>query len=165
MAQARRKKEKPVKLTHHVSRGLREGALLILGAVAIFLLVSLVSYHPGDPGWSSSGAVNQISNAGGLIGAWLADVLLYLLGLLAYLFPVMIGYSGWLVYRGHSPSGGIDLHVLAVRWSGFLITVGAGCGLASLETGNGNSGLPAGSGGSVSASAAMAGGDAWISPS
>jgi S-DNA-T family DNA segregation ATPase FtsK/SpoIIIE len=147
MAQARRKKEKPVKLTHQVTRGLREGALLILGAIAIFLLVSLLSYHPGDPGWSSSGAVNQISNAGGLIGAWLADVLLYLLGILAYLFPVMIGYSGWLVYRGHSPTGGIDLHVLAVRWAGFLMTVGAGCGLASLESGTGNSSLPAGSGG------------------
>jgi S-DNA-T family DNA segregation ATPase FtsK/SpoIIIE len=106
-----------------------------------------VSYHPGDPGWSSSGAVNHINNAGGLVGAWLADVLLYLLGLLAYLFPVMIGYSGWLVYRGHSPTGGIDLHVLAVRWSGFLMTVGAGCGLASLESGTGNGALPAGAGG------------------
>jgi len=147
MAQARRKKADTAKLTHHVTRGLREGALLILGAIAIFLLVSLVSYYPGDPGWSSSGAVNHINNAGGLVGAWLADVLLYLLGILAYLFPVMIGYSGWLVYRGHSPTGGIDLHVLAVRWSGFLMTVGAGCGLASLESGTGNSGLPAGAGG------------------
>ena len=147
MAQARRKKENTAKLTHHVTRGLREGALLIMGAVAIFLLVSLVSYQPLDPGWSSSGAVDQISNAGGLLGAWLADVLLYLLGILAYLFPVMIGYSGWLVYRGYSPNGGIDLHVLAVRWAGFLLTVGAGCGLASLESGTGNSGLPAGAGG------------------
>jgi S-DNA-T family DNA segregation ATPase FtsK/SpoIIIE len=130
-----------------VTHGLREGALLILGALAIFLLVSLLSYHPADPGWSNSGAVIQINNAGGLIGAWLADVLLYLLGFMAYLFPVMIGYSGWLVYRGHSPTGGIDLHVLAVRWSGFLLTVGAGCGLAALETGSGNGSLPAGAGG------------------
>jgi len=136
-----------MKLTHQVTHGLREGALLILGALAIFLLVSLLSYHPGDPGWSNSGAVTQINNAGGLIGAWLADVLLYLLGYLAYLFPVMIGYSGWLVYRGHTPSGGIDLHVLAVRWSGFLMTVGAGCGLAALESGGNDGSLPAGSGG------------------
>ena len=147
MAQARRKSAKPAQLTHQVSRGLREGALLILGATAIFLLVSLVTYNPADPGWSSSGAYTQIYNTGGLVGAWLADVLLYLLGYLAYLFPVMIGYSGWLVYRDPAPGGGIDLHVLAVRWSGFLLTVGAGCGLATLEAGSSNAGLPAGAGG------------------
>jgi S-DNA-T family DNA segregation ATPase FtsK/SpoIIIE len=82
-----------------------------------------------------------------LVGAWIADVLLYLLGYLAYLFPIMVGYSGWLVYRGHTPSGGIDLHVLAVRWAGFLLTVGAGCGLATLESAGNNSQLPAGAGG------------------
>jgi S-DNA-T family DNA segregation ATPase FtsK/SpoIIIE len=121
--------------------------LLILSATAIFLLVSLATYNPADPGWSSSGAYTQIHNTGGLIGAWLADVLLYLLGYLAYLFPIMIGYSGWLVYRGDTAGGGIDLHVLAVRWSGFLLTVGAGCGLATLEAGSNNAGLPAGAGG------------------
>ena len=147
MAQARRKKANEKKITHQVSHGLREGALLILGAIAIFLLVSLVSYHPADPGWSNSGDVARINNAGGIIGAWLADVLLYLFGYLAYLLPLMVGYSGWLVYRGHTPSGGIDLHVLAVRWSGFLLTVGAGCGLASLEAGGGVHFLPAGAGG------------------
>jgi S-DNA-T family DNA segregation ATPase FtsK/SpoIIIE len=147
LAQARRNTGKTAKLTHQVSRGLREGALLILSALAIFLLVSLASYHPADPGWSNSGAVSQIHNAGGLVGAWIADVLLYLLGYLAYLFPIMVGYSGWLVYRGHTPSGGIDLHVLAVRWAGFLLTVGAGCGLATLESAGNKSQLPAGAGG------------------
>jgi S-DNA-T family DNA segregation ATPase FtsK/SpoIIIE len=148
LAQARRKKgEQPGKLTHQVTRGLREGALLLLGAIAIFLLVSLASYHPADPGWSNSGAVARIYNTGGLIGAWLADVLLYLLGFLAYLFPVMIGYSGWLVYRGRTPAGGIDLHVLAIRWAGFLMTVGAGAALATLEAGGAYGGLPAGAGG------------------
>jgi len=147
LAQARRKKDTSSKLTHQVKRGLRESALLILGAIAIFLFVALVSYAPADPGWSSSGAVARISNAGGPIGAWLADVLLYLLGFMSYLFPVMIGYSGWLVYRGITPTGGIDLHVLAIRWAGFLLTVGAGCGLAALESAGSQSGLPAGPGG------------------
>jgi len=148
LAQARRNKaEQTGKLTHQVTRGLREGALLLLGAIAIFLLVSLASYHPGDPGWSNSGAVTRIFNAGGLIGAWLADVLLYLLGYLAYLFPVMVGYSGWLVYRGRTPAGGIDLHVLAIRWAGFLMTVGAGAALAALEAGSAYGVLPAGAGG------------------
>ena len=147
MAQARRKKAKDKTITHHVSHGLREGALLILGAIAIFLLVSLFSYHAADPGWSNSGDVARINNAGGIIGAWLADILLYLFGYLAYLLPIMVGYSGWLIYRGRTPVGGIDLHVLAVRWSGFLLTIGAGCGLAAMETGNSNHVLPAGAGG------------------
>ena len=80
MAQARRNKKTTAKLTHQVSRGLREGALLILGAVAIFLLISLLTYQVSDPGWSNSGEYTRIENAGGLIGAWLADILLYLLG-------------------------------------------------------------------------------------
>ena len=61
----------------------------------------------------------------------------------------MIAYSGWLVYWGRTPAGGIDLHVLAVRWTGFLMTVAAGCGLATLEAGQTNAGLPAGAGGVV----------------
>ncbi|MGB5261237.1 MAG: DNA translocase FtsK 4TM domain-containing protein [Gammaproteobacteria bacterium] len=149
MAQARRNKSNGKYITHQVSHGLREGALLILGAIAIFLLVSLVSYHPADPGWSNSGDVARIHNAGGIIGAWLADILLYLFGYMAYLLPIMVGYSGWLVYRGHTPMGGIDLHVLAVRWAGFLLTLGAGCGLASMESAAAGHFLPAGAGGAL----------------
>jgi S-DNA-T family DNA segregation ATPase FtsK/SpoIIIE len=147
LAQARRNKGNDKKLTHQVSRGLREGALLILGTLAIYLLVSLASYLPGDPGWSHAGTGVEINNAGGVVGAWVADVLFYLFGYLAYLLPVMVAYSGWLIYRGRTPSGDIDLHVLAVRWSGFLLTVGAGCGLATLESGPGAGYLPAGAGG------------------
>ena len=147
MAQARRKKSDTGKLTHQVTRGLREGALLILGALATYLLVSLASYHPADPGWSHTSTVTDIHNAGGVVGAWLADILLYLFGYLAYLLPVMVAYSGWLVFKGRTPTGGIDLHVLSIRWSGFLLTVGAGCGLATLESGAGLGALPAGAGG------------------
>jgi S-DNA-T family DNA segregation ATPase FtsK/SpoIIIE len=150
LAQARRNKDGKFsngQLTHQVTRGLREAALLILGALGAYLLVSLLSYDPADPGWSHSGAVVEIHNAGGVVGAWLADILLYLFGYLAYLLPVMVAYSGWLVYRGRTPSGGIDLHILAIRWSGFLLTVGAGCGLATLESGQTSGILPAGAGG------------------
>ncbi len=147
MAQARRKKSNPGKLTHQVTRGLREGALLVLGALATYLLISLASYHPADPGWSHSSTVTDIHNAGGVVGAWLADILLYLFGYLAYLLPVMVAYSGWLVYRGRTPTGGIDLHILSIRWSGFLLTVGTGCGLVTLESGAVAGTLPAGAGG------------------
>ncbi len=147
MAQAKRNRnQNNPALAQHVTRGLREGALLILGALALYLLVTLLSYNASDPSWSNSGSSAPIQNAGGVVGAWLADLLLYLLGYLAYLFPVMVGYSGWLIYRGRTATGEIDLHTLAIRWTGFLLTVGAGCGLAILNS-DGPGGLPAGAGG------------------
>ncbi|MFA7386157.1 MAG: DNA translocase FtsK 4TM domain-containing protein [Thiohalobacteraceae bacterium] len=133
MAQARKRNPKAAPLTHHVSRGVREGALIVLSAIAVYLLVSLLTYHNSDPGWSHSGVRGPVNNVGGVAGAWFADVFLYLLGFLAYLFPVMVGYSGWLVFRGRGADGDIDYHTLALRWLGFLLTVGAGCGLASLH--------------------------------
>ena len=133
MAQARRKKAEAPGIHPHVSKGLREGTLFILSALAAYLLLSLMSYNPQDPGWSHRGPANLIHNFGGLVGAWFADVFLYLFGYLAYLFPLMVGFSGWLVFRGRSPSGGIDVNVLSIRWAGFLLTVASGCGLATLH--------------------------------
>ncbi|HEY9199649.1 MAG TPA: DNA translocase FtsK 4TM domain-containing protein, partial [Gammaproteobacteria bacterium] len=133
MAQARKKKPNAAPLRHHVSRGVREGALIVLGAIAVYLLVSLLSYHHGDPGWSHTGPRGVVENVGGAAGAWFSDVFLYLFGFLAVLFPVMVGYSGWLIFRGQTSEGDIDYRTLALRWLGFLLTVGAGCGLASLH--------------------------------
>jgi S-DNA-T family DNA segregation ATPase FtsK/SpoIIIE len=106
---------------------------LVLSALAAYLLLSLMSYNGQDPGWSHRGPTHVIHNYGGVVGAWFADVFLYLFGYLAYLFPLMVAYSGWLVFRGRTPTGGVDMHVLAVRWAGFLLTVASGCGLATLH--------------------------------
>ena len=62
-----------------------------------------------------------------------SDVLFYLFGYLAFLFPVIISYSGWLVFRGTQEDGEINYRVLALRWSGFLVTLAAGCALSSLH--------------------------------
>ncbi|MFW2132456.1 DNA translocase FtsK [Ectothiorhodospira haloalkaliphila] len=144
LAQARQKKkaEKTVRgkqptprrpMSAHVRRGLREGALLVLTAAAAYLFIALASYNPADPGWSQTGTGMQVSNLGGRVGAWFADVFFYLFGYLAYLAPVMVGYSGWLVFRGRKDTGELDLHTLGVRWFGFVITLAAGCGLATLH--------------------------------
>ena len=117
-----------------LARGSREGALLVISAVAIYLLVSIASYHPGDPGWSNASHVDRIANQGGVVGAWIADVLLYLFGFMAYLFPVMIGYAGWLVYRGLKvASDEIDVHHATIRAAGCVVAVCAGCGIATLH--------------------------------
>ncbi len=134
MAQARRTKESNFSgLTIHIGRGVREAALFVLLAIALFLLTALVTYNLGDPGWSHTGPREVIHNAAGVVGAWFSDVLFYLFGYLAFLFPLMIAYSGWLVLRGTRNDGELDYKVLAIRWSGFFMTVATGCALASLH--------------------------------
>jgi len=147
LAQARRKKAETQKIHPNVSKGLREGTLFLLSALALYLLLSLMSYHPEDPGWSHRGPANHIHNYGGMVGAWFADVFLYLFGYFAYLFPLMVGFSGWLVFQGRTPAGGIDLHVLSLRWAGFLLTVASGCGLATLHFAIASGSLPLDAGG------------------
>jgi S-DNA-T family DNA segregation ATPase FtsK/SpoIIIE len=123
-------------LTTHIQHGLREGAMLVLIALALFFLTALVTYNPADPGWSYTGSRNGIDNAAGVVGAWFADVLFSLFGYLAYLLPVMIAYSGWLVMRGvnnDASSADINYRVLGLRWAGFLVTLAAGCALTSLH--------------------------------
>ena len=129
-------------------RGSREAAMIALGSVALYLLISLFTYHSGDPGWSHSGHVAQIQNQGGVVGAWIGDVFLYLFGYLAYLLPVMFGYLGWMVYRGESLPGGGDLYQSLIRFCGFLLAVAGGSGLATLHF-SGLGVLPLDSGGVV----------------
>ncbi|MDN5872679.1 MAG: DNA translocase FtsK 4TM domain-containing protein, partial [Nitrococcus sp.] len=80
----------PYHFAQQVGRGLREAALLVLLAIAGYLLLALISYSPADPGWSYSVATRTIHNRGGMVGAYFADFTLYLLGYLAYLIPVLI---------------------------------------------------------------------------
>ncbi len=132
-----------------LARGSREGALLVISAVAIYLLVSIASWDPADPGWSSAGHVDRVANQGGVAGAWIADVLLYLFGFMAYLFPVMIGYAGWLVYRGLKVAPDqLDLHHATIRAAGCVVAVCAGCGLATLHY-QGGAALPVDAGGII----------------
>ncbi len=65
--------------------------MLVLSAIALFLLAALVTYHVDDPGWSHTGPREAVHNATGVVGAWFADVLFSLFGYLSYLFPVIIG--------------------------------------------------------------------------
>ena len=87
-----------------------------------------------------------MANAGGRVGAWFADLFLSAFGWLAYLFPVMVAYTGWLVFRGRG-GGGLDWRVLALRWAGFLVTLTAGCALATLHFRAPDGALPLGAGG------------------
>ncbi|MGR9116296.1 MAG: DNA translocase FtsK [Gammaproteobacteria bacterium] len=112
-------------------RGLREVALLGLSACALFFLISLVTFSNEDAGWTHSGTGQGISNAGGMVGAWLADFSLSVFGLMAYLFPVMIGWHGYLFYTQNRQAGG--KLTLVVRWTGFVATLISGTALFYLH--------------------------------
>lgn len=116
-----------------IGHGLRESALVLLVAVGVYLLMALVSFDRTDPGWSVSGEGGPISNMGGSAGAFFADLFLFLFGYLAYLAPLMVAYSGWLLYREVNDKGQADYRILGIRWGGFVLTLIAGCGLSSLH--------------------------------
>ncbi len=148
MAQASHKKGEGIAIASHLQRGLREGALILVSTLALYLLISLLSYSSADPGWSHSGATNHIENMGGRAGAWFSDIFLYLFGLMAYLFPFMVAYGAWMLYReerGGEEDGSYALNV-TLRGIGFVVTMAAGAGLAYMHFHSGTE-LPMNSGG------------------
>ncbi|WP_440995351.1 DNA translocase FtsK [Arhodomonas sp. SL1] len=140
----------------HISRGLREAALLILLAIAAFLLLSLVSYDPRDPGWSYTTAAAEVHNAGGRVGAFFADLSLFLFGYLAYLFPLMIVFASALVWQWQRREGRIHWGVFSLRLAGFVVTVLAGTAVVTLHFAPVPGTVPLSSGGIVGALAARA---------
>jgi S-DNA-T family DNA segregation ATPase FtsK/SpoIIIE len=113
-----------------IGHGLREIVLIFFCFVALYLFVSLLTYYGGDPGWSHSGPVEEVRNKGGVAGALFADIFFYLFGYFAYLFPIMVGYSGWLIYQGRHHDILAEPKNLIIPSIGFVLTLSAGCGLA-----------------------------------
>ena len=96
-------------------------------------MLALLTYQQSDPSWTQTGADLIVKNLGGKAGAWFADLFFFLFGYLAHLAPIMVVYSGWLLYRGGTDTLAIDYRTLGIRWAGFLLTLAAGCGLATLH--------------------------------
>jgi S-DNA-T family DNA segregation ATPase FtsK/SpoIIIE len=97
------------------------------------MLVALVTYSPGDPGFSHTGDGSPVRNQIGTVGAWFADVSFSLFGGPAYLFPVLMGVAGWILFSARSEPGPIDRRLLGMRLGGFGITLLASCGLGTLH--------------------------------
>ena len=115
-----------------VTHSLREGALFVFGALALVLLLALASYDRQDPGFSYTGEPGRVANLIGPVGAWIADFLLLLFGAPAFLFPVMLGVTGWLLFR--PPSGEAPSRAsLALRLAGFVLTLATSAGIATLH--------------------------------
>ena len=115
---------------------LLEGGLILCCMVAIYILLALGSFHPGDPGWSQSNYQGEIENVTGAVGAWLADVLFYFFGYTAYLIPIIIAGSGWLIFRRAHRLLEVDYFSVGLRLIGFLLMVLSLAALASMNAGD-----------------------------
>lgn len=145
MPQATRIKSPEETAKYRISRGVREGALLVLTATTLYLLVALITYDSADQSWSHSAIRDEISNSGGRTGAWISDFLFYLFGYLGYLFPFLIGHLAWRISRGEGWRP--EPKTLSFRILGFILTLSTGTSLATLHMAPGSSGLAMGAGG------------------
>lgn len=130
---SRRSTKHGPKLSEQLIGTLRESALWVLGTLALMLWLALFSYDPGDPGFSQASGSGEINNAVGRVGALAADLLFNLFGRPAYLFPIMVFYLGWMIYREQRTREELTKADYGFRIGGFLITLVTSCALASLH--------------------------------
>jgi DNA segregation ATPase FtsK/SpoIIIE, S-DNA-T family len=128
------------------SKMLREGLLILVATACAFLLMSLGTYSQKDPGWSSTGLNEVLSNAGGPFGAWLADVFFSLFGVMAFLFPVMLAYQVWLLLRDKERQL-FDPLLLGLRAVGLCLVMVASTGMAVQQQGHSSDQMPFSDGG------------------
>ena len=121
-----------------------EGVMIILVALALYLLLALLTYSPSDPGWSGTGKAFGVSNLMGRSGAWVADVLLLVVGNVAFLFPLLLLYRAYVLFRERQAPIDFSWAVFSLRASGLLVAMLCTCMLASM---NFASSLPGSAGG------------------
>jgi S-DNA-T family DNA segregation ATPase FtsK/SpoIIIE len=132
----------------HVERAIREVAMWALFIVALYLVLALANYSAGDPGWSYAGPTEAVANPAGLVGAWFADVTLSLFGVFAYLVPLAVAWSAYLVFRTSRREDENRFYLLTIRWLGFVLTLAAGTAFATMHLADyGPQDLPIGIGG------------------
>ena len=133
MKQAAQKNKSRRPLAIQMNNRIREGLLIVMAALALFLFAAFLSYTNVDPGWMGTGSKNHISNWGGRVGAFLADVLLSLFGYVAYLVPPLTIFAAWLaLYPDADDANPPATHrEWLLKTLGFMLIVGSSCGLMS----------------------------------
>lgn len=127
------KKSKAKPLPPKLSRLLRESSWLLLVGAALYLLLIFISYDRADPGWSHSGYVDSLQNTGGYIGAWLADLLLFLFGISAWWWIMFFLSAVFWSYRRIDVASIFDKRSLLLSAAGFGTLLMASSGLESLR--------------------------------
>ncbi|EDC8931022.1 DNA translocase FtsK [Salmonella enterica subsp. enterica serovar Newport] len=126
--------DKDVTLTKLSSgRRLVEALLILIALFAVWLMAALLSFNPSDPSWSQTAWHEPIHNLGGAPGAWLADTLFFIFGVMAYTIPVIIVGGCWFAWRHQSTDDYIDYFAVSLRLIGVLALILTSCGLAAIN--------------------------------
>ncbi|KEN43519.1 DNA translocase ftsK [Escherichia coli 8-415-05_S3_C1] len=126
--------DKEVTLTKLSSgRRLLEALLILIVLFAVWLMAALLSFNPSDPSWSQTAWHEPIHNLGGMPGAWLADTLFFIFGVMAYTIPVIIVGGCWFAWRHQSSDEYIDYFAVSLRIIGALALILTSCGLAAIN--------------------------------
>ena len=126
--------DKEVTLTKLSSgRRLLEALLILIVLFAVWLMAALLSFNPSDPSWSQTAWHEPIQNLGGMPGAWLADTLFFIFGVMAYTIPVIIVGGCWFAWRHQSSDEYIDYFAVSLRIIGVLALILTSCGLAAIN--------------------------------
>lgn len=112
---------------------LLEAGLLVVTVFAVYMMAALVSFNPADPSWSQTAWHEPIHNVAGESGAWLADVFLFIFGILAYAIPPLAIFSCWMLYRFIREQRSVDFFAFSLRLVGLLALIFSSCGLFSIS--------------------------------
>ncbi|MGY9209318.1 DNA translocase FtsK [Citrobacter freundii] len=126
--------DKDVTLTKLSSgRRLLEALLILIALFAVWLMAALLSFNPSDPSWSQTAWHEPIHNLGGIPGAWLADTLFFIFGIMAYTIPVIIVGGCWFAWRHQASDEYVDYFAVSLRIIGVLALILTSCGLAAIN--------------------------------
>ncbi|RVR67202.1 DNA translocase FtsK [Citrobacter freundii] len=126
--------DKDITLTKLSSgRRLLEALLILIALFAVWLMAALLSFNPSDPSWSQTAWHEPIHNLGGIPGAWLADTLFFIFGVMAYTIPVIIVGGCWFAWRHQASDEYVDYFAVSLRIIGVLALILTSCGLAAIN--------------------------------
>ena len=150
MPQAKKKSKRAIPEGNQIAHRLSESFFILTILLAVYLVACLASYDPTDPGPFNPVASDQVSNAGRVLGAWLANFFLFLTGYLAYTLPIMLVYIGWVVYaRAGKPLEKAGPVEWLARLTGLLLFILSATGLAHMHALPPAGSMPAGGGGII----------------
>ncbi|MDQ0653739.1 DNA translocase FtsK [Pseudomonas cedrina] len=132
----------------HLHYRLKEGALIAIGALCLFLMMALLTYGKDDPGWSHNSKIDDVQNFGGPVGSYSADILFMVLGYFAYIFPLLLAIKTWQIFRQRHEPWQWSGWLFSWRLIGLVFLVLSGAALAHIHF-HAPTGLPAGAGGAL----------------
>lgn len=132
LSEARRLRAKLLFSLNGMQRLSEVGLILSIG-LAAFMLLALMSFDPADPSWSQAGYQTAVHNYAGPKGAWIADILLFTFGWIAYLVPPLVAFAGYLLTRRTMALMQMDFLILGLRLIGLVLSIICASAISSIN--------------------------------